>query len=207
LAAPVEVLVHGVERRLVARIGMNGRHHALFDADGIIQRLGDRRQAVGGAGGVGDDQMLLGELLVVHAIDDGEVGAVGRRGNEDALGASGQQARRLVASGEDARAFQRDVDAQLAERQGGRILDCGDLDRTGSDVDRVARHGDHAGETAVDRIITHKMGVGLDRAEVVQADDLDVGAAGLDDGAQDVAADAAKTVDEDLNRHFDALLE
>jgi hypothetical protein len=51
------------------------------------------------------------------------------------------------------------------------------------------------------------MGIGLDRAEIVQSDHLDVGAARFDDGAQDVAANAAKTVDEDLNRHFDALLE
>jgi len=45
------------------------------------------------------------------------------------------------------------------------------------------------------------MGVGLDRAEVVDADDLDVLAAGLGDGPQDVAADAAKTVDSDADCH------
>jgi hypothetical protein len=51
------------------------------------------------------------------------------------------------------------------------------------------------------------MGIGLDRTEIVEADHLNVGTTRLDDGAQDVAANAAKTVDEDLNRHFDALLE
>jgi len=83
--------VHRVERRLVAGIGVNGRHHALFEADGIIQSLGDRRKAIGGARGVGDDQVILGQLLVVHAIDDCQVCAVGRRGDENALGAGGQK--------------------------------------------------------------------------------------------------------------------
>ena len=47
-----------------------------------------------------------------------------------------------------------------------------------------------------------QMGVGLDRAEIVDADDLDVLAPGFDDGAQDVAADAAEPVDRDPNGHF-----
>jgi hypothetical protein len=43
------------------------------------------------------------------------------------------------------------------------------------------------------------MCVGLDRAEVVDADDLDIGAAAFGDGAQDVAADTAKSIDGDAD--------
>ncbi len=46
-----------------------------------------------------------------------------------------------------------------------------------------------------------QMGVGLDRAEIVDRDDLDVRAAGFDDGAQDVAPDAPEAVDRNLYRH------
>ena len=46
-----------------------------------------------------------------------------------------------------------------------------------------------------------QMGVGLDRAEIVDADDFDVVAAGLDDGAQHVAADAAEAVDGNPDGH------
>ena len=46
-----------------------------------------------------------------------------------------------------------------------------------------------------------QMRVGLDRAEIVDADDLDILAAGLGDGPQDVAADAAKPVDRDPDCH------
>ena len=41
-------------------------------------------------------------------------------------------------------------------------------------------------------VVAQQMGVGLDRAEIVDADDFDVLAAALGDGAQDVAADAAE---------------
>ena len=67
--------------------------------------------------------VILGQLVVVDAVDDREVGAVGGRGDQHALGAGGQMRRGLVLGGEDAGAFQRDVDAQLLPRQLGRVLD------------------------------------------------------------------------------------
>ena len=60
------------------------------------------------------------------------------RGDEHALGAGGQMRRGLVARGEDAGAFQRDVDAEVPVRQLRRVLDRGDLDLAAADVDRVA---------------------------------------------------------------------
>ena len=45
------------------------------------------------------------------------------------------------------------------------------------------------------RVEAQQMRVGLDRAEIVDADHFDVGAAGLGDGAQHVAADAAESID------------
>ena len=137
-AGPVEVLVQRVEGRLVAGVGVDGRHEAVLDADGVVEHLGDRRQAVRRARGVRDDQMLLGQLVVIDAIDDREVGAVRRRGDDDALGARGQEDRRLVARGENAGAFDRDVDAEFLVRQLGRVLDRRALDLVSGDEDRVA---------------------------------------------------------------------
>ena len=112
----------------------------------------------------------------------------------------------LVAGGEDAGAFHRDVDAEFAVRQGCRILDRGDLDRLAAADDDGVAFDLHLGrETAVDRIVTQQMGVGLDRAEVVDGNDFDVGAAGFDDGAQNVAADAAKAVDGNFYSHCSSL--
>ena len=93
-AAAIEILVHGVERRLVAGVGVDRRHDALLDADDVVQHLGDRGEAVGGARGVRDDDVVLGQLVVVDAVDDGQVGAVGRGRDQHALGAGGRGAPR-----------------------------------------------------------------------------------------------------------------
>ena len=105
----------------------------------------------------------------------------------------------LSFDGEDAGAFQRDVDAELLPRQLRRILDGRHLDRAVADADRVAVDRDLAGEAAVHRIEAQQMRIGLDRPEIVDADDLDVLAAGFGDRAQHVAADAAESVDGDTN--------
>ena len=72
--------------------------------------------------------MILGQLVVIDAIDHGEVGAVGGGGHQHALGAGVEMGRGLFLGGEDAGAFQGDVDVQFPVRQFGRILDRGDFD-------------------------------------------------------------------------------
>jgi hypothetical protein len=193
--------VHLVEGGLVVGVGVDRRHEALLDADGIVQDLCDRREAVGRAGGVRDHEVVLRELVVVHAVHHGEVGPLGRSGDDDALGSCLEMERRLLLRGEDAGAFESNVDAELFVRQLGRVLDRRDLDGLTVDHDRVALHGHFARKATVDRIVSQKMGIGLDRAEVVDGDDLDVLAAALHDGAQDVAPDASEPVDRDLHCH------
>ncbi|BDW85612.1 hypothetical protein MACH21_17890 [Roseicyclus marinus] len=53
----------------------------------------------------------------------------------------------------------------------------------------------------MDAIEAQEMGVGLDRAEVVDRDHLDIRASRFDDGAQHVAADASESVDGDFDGH------
>ena len=145
--------------------------------------------------------MLLGELVVVHAVNDGEVGIVGGSGDQHALGASLDMGHRGLLRGEEAGAFERDVDAQRLVRQLGRIALGGDLDLAAADVDRVAVDLHLAVETAVHRVEAEQVGVGLDRAEVVDRDDLDILASRFHDGAHDVAADAPEAVDCNTNSH------
>ena len=57
-AGAVEVLVERVQRRLVAGVGVDRRHEAPLDADRLVQHLGDGGEAIGGAGGVGDDEIV-----------------------------------------------------------------------------------------------------------------------------------------------------
>ena len=72
--------------------------------------------------------MVGGQLVVVDAIDDGQVGALGRGRDEDPLGAGVEMLLPAFPVGEEAGAFERDVDAQSPVRQLGRIALGGDRD-------------------------------------------------------------------------------
>jgi hypothetical protein len=61
-------------------------------------------------------------VAVVHTEDDGEVGVGRRRGDDDLLRSRLEMLLRRGAVGEEAGRLDRDVDAELAPRQLGRIL-------------------------------------------------------------------------------------
>ena len=183
-AGAVRVLVQRVDRALVAGIGVDRRHVAVLDADRLVQHLRHRREAVGGAGGIGDDVMPLGELLVVDAEHDGEVGAGARRRDEHALGACGQVLGSAFAVGEAAGAFHDDVDAEIAPgellrrrlRQHGDVLAVG-LEMAVGDVDLAAEAAMHAVEF-------EQMGVHLGRAEIVDRHEVEILAARFEIGPE-----------------------
>ncbi|MNL65641.1 hypothetical protein D3C87_1899970 [compost metagenome] len=109
----------------------------------------------------------------------------------------------LVAGGEDAGALERDVDTQFLVRQRCRIANGRNLDRlAAANDDRVAFDLHICRELAVDRIVAQQVGVGFNRAEVVDGNDFDIGAAGFDDGTQNIAADAAKAVNGNFYSHL-----
>ena len=193
--------MQGVERRLIAGIGMNGGHEAGLDAHGVVQHLCDRREAIGGAGAVRDHLVIPGQLIVVDAVDNGCIGIVGRRRDQHALGAGGQMQSGLVLCGENAGAFQRDVDAEFFPRQLGRIALGRNLDLAVAEADRIPLDGHGAREAPMHGIEAQQMRIGFDRSEVVDADDFDIRAAGLRDSPQHIAADAAKPVDCDPDCH------
>ncbi len=105
----------------------------------------------------------------------------------------------LLAVGEEAGAFQRHVDAELAPGQLRRIALGGHRHPAAPGIDGAVLGLDLAGEGAVDGVVAQQMGVGLDRAQIVDGDDLDVVAAAFQDGAQHQAADAPESVDRDAN--------
>ena len=176
-AAAIEILVHRVERRLIARVRVDRRHHALLDADGVVQHLRDRREAVRRARSVRDDHVLFRELGVIHAIDDGEIGAIGRSRNEHALGAGRQMCRCLVLRREDARAFHRDVDAKRPCGSCAGFFDAVTLIFWPLMTRLSPSTFTSAGNLPCTDFEAQQMRVRLDRAEIVDADDNDVLAA------------------------------
>src|SRR3546814_964897 len=77
-------------------------HQAAFDADRVVQHLGNRRQAVGRAACIGNDDVVTRQRLMVHAIHDGFVHAFCRSGNDDATGTGRQVRARLFLVREEA---------------------------------------------------------------------------------------------------------
>ena len=71
-----------VEEFLIIGVGVDGGHGAAVDAEGFLENFGDGREAVGGAGSVGNDvvgRRIVG--LVVDAENERGVGTIGGRGD------------------------------------------------------------------------------------------------------------------------------
>jgi hypothetical protein len=59
-ARAAEVFVGGVEDDLVVGVAVDGGHDAGGDAEGVVEDFDYRGEAVGGAGGVGEDVVVGG---------------------------------------------------------------------------------------------------------------------------------------------------
>ena len=121
--------------------------------------------------------MILGQLVVIDAIDDRQIRALGRRRDQHALRAGLEMGRGLVPRGEDARAFERDVDAERLMRKLGWVLDRGHLDCMGADHDRVALDFDLVRKASMHAVVAQEVRIGFHRTQIVDGDDLDVLAA------------------------------
>src|SRR5690606_34264893 len=84
---PAQILMGQVQDSLVVGISMDSGHEALLNAEGIVDNLGHRCQAVGGAGGVGNHMVLLRIVEVfINSHDDGDVLFFSRSGDDHLLG-------------------------------------------------------------------------------------------------------------------------
>ncbi len=198
-----QVFVINVSQHLVVGVGMDRGHQALHHADLLVQRLHQRSEAVGGAGGVGNHRMFCAQHLMIDAIDDGGVDILATgRGNDYLLRTSLEVSRSLLLAGEKASAFQHHIHPQLPPRQFRRIALRQHANFVAIDdhVVAVDRYG--AGEFAVRRVVAGEMGVGLGVAKVVDRYDLDFRIAlALVKRAQNIAADAAVAIDCDFDGH------
>ncbi|MNS83674.1 hypothetical protein D3C72_1174700 [compost metagenome] len=191
---------------LVVGIGVNGGHQTAFDAQLAVQHLGHRGQAVGGARRVGNDLVRLAQNVVVHPVNDGGVGAFGR-GRDDHFARAGRNMRGgLGPVGEQTGAFEHHINLFRGPGQVGRVAD--GTDRNAVAVDRQALLVvlDIGIECAVNGVVLEQMSIDRAVAQVVDGDDLQILTVALGiECAQDITADAAKTIDCDSKSHSAAL--
>ena len=199
-----QILGGGVDCLLRVGVGVHRGQETPVDAPGLVEHLGHRRQAVGGAGGVGDHVVLLGVVhLVVDPEHDRQVFVLGRGRDHDLLDAVSLVRDRLGGIGEEAGALHDDLHVLAAPRDRAGIL-------LGKHVDLLAVHeqvvaliAHLALEGTVVGVELEEVGISLGVGEVVEGHHLHVAveAVLLVDGAVGEAADAAETIDADANGH------
>ena len=200
-AGAAEVAVRSVRDPLVGRVGVDGRHHALLDAERVVEDLDHRGKAVGRAARVGDDVLVARERVLVDTQHDRLDAALGRGRDDDLLGAALEVQPGALGVGEAARRLDDHVGAEVAPGQVGGVPLGEHLEAVPVDHEFVALGRHVAGEDAVHGVVLEEVRERLGVGEVVDRDDVEVGAAALEDGAEHEAADAAEPVDANLDGH------
>ena len=178
-----------------ARVGVDGREDRAPDAEGFVQDLRDRREAVHGRGRVGHDAVLRPDPVVVDAHDDRDVGRLERRRQQDDAPRSGRQMRLgLGARAPAGSRLEHRVDAELAPPRDGRLILAGEQrDAPASDDQRPALHGDLPGEPAQQGVELQEVGEAFRLREVADGADPDV-VSGVED-SEEIAADPPEAED------------
>jgi hypothetical protein len=199
-----QILVIDVSEHLVVGICVDGRHQTVDEPDFVVQRLDQRHQAVGRAGGVRNHRKRGFQRLVVDPKDDRRIDVLATgRGNDHFLRAALDVRGRLFLGREEPRAFMHDIDAEFAPRQFGRVAIGQHTYPVAIDDHRIAVDRDGARKRPMSGVMLGQMRVGLRVAKIVDRDDLDVMTlAAFVVSTQDVAADPAVAVDCDFDRHF-----
>ena len=193
--------MHLVEHALVVGVGVDRGHEATLDPDEVVQNLGDGREAVGGAAGVGDDQVVARQHIVVHTEDHGLQVALRGGGDKHALGTGVEVRLGSVDRLEEPGAFEHDVHAHLAVRQLARLTLAGDGDLLAVHDQRIAVDIDRAGEATMGRIELEQQRIGARVGQIVDRHQFEVVIGPLQNRPRDKPPDAPETVDCNLGRH------
>ena len=192
-----------VGQDLIVGVGVNGGHQAVHDADFFMQHFRHRREAVGGARRIGDHGVAGFQRFVIHTVNDRCVYILAAgRGDDDLFRAAANVRGCFFFGREQPGAFQHDVNIVGAPGNFRRIAHGVDLDLVAVHHHVIAIDRDRALERAVCRVVARQMRVGFGIAEIVDRDDLNfTSALAFIQRAQNIAADAAITVDCYFNCH------
>ena len=195
-----QVTVGRIEDALVTSVRVGGGHQALDETKLFVEHLDERRETVGGAGRVGDD--LVGVLVLV-SVDTEHVGrdvvTLGRGGDHNLLGTRSKVLGGARGVDEDAGTFNDNVDTESRPRELERVTGGDNFDHLAVDGDvGVVDNLDVGFKGAEDRVVLDQVGGLLDSARVVDGDNVEHRVGASVPAAQEVAANAAETVNSNL---------
>lgn len=176
---------------------MQSGEHAVFEAEGLVDHLDDGRDAVGGAGGVGDDVIGGGVVeFVVAAHDDVEDTFFDGGGDDDFFDAGVEVGLQAFGIAEGAGAFEDDVDAGPVGF-GRMVIGCVG-EGLSVDEDGVVGVGNVAVPAAMHGVEFEEVGRGFGVGfGIVESDKFEFGI--IEGSAEDEATDTAKSVDGDFH--------
>ena len=193
--------MRAVDELLVAGVGVHRRHQPVLDAERVVEHLDHRHEAVRRAARVGDDLVLRRvEVLWLTPYTNVASAPFARRGDDDQRRAGLEVGGGLGAVGEEAGRLDDDVDAEVAPRQLFGLRTCSTLSSSPSTVMPLFVALMSYGSVPRTESYLRRWAIVVERAEIVDRDEVDVGAALLG-RPEEVAADAAEAVDADTNRH------
>ena len=200
-AAAIDVLIGLVERDLVVREGVDRGHEAFDDAEAVVEDLGDRREAVGRAGRVGDVFLIGGQFFVVDAENAREdVVALSGSGDDDLVDVVAVVTFFVAGrgSGEETGRFEDDLSAEFTPRntRGFGFLADGDLFAVDDEVVFIVF--DFAVEATLRGVVLQKEREGFRVGEVVDADDV-ILFRGFRHLTEDDTTDTTETINTNFN--------
>ena len=168
-----------------------------------MYHIGQGRQAVGGAAGVGDDLHVGAVFVAVDAVDEGGGGVVlGGCGEDDLLGAALEVTAGLVGGGVGAGGLDDILGLAVSPVDHGCVRLAVHLDLVAIHDQVAAGMFHHAREVAEHRVVLQQIYHVVD-VRLAQVDAADIkGLRVFAHNAQDDASDAAKAVDADLDSHI-----
>jgi hypothetical protein len=148
--------------------------------------------------------LLLVVYVVVDAQDDRHVRIGGRSRDDDLLRPRFQVLLRVLSLCEEPRGLDDDVDVEVLPGERRRVLFVQQLEVEVADADAAVRGLDLVVQRAEDGVVLEQMGHRLGVADVVDGDELDIGAA-FAGSAEEVPPDPPETVHANPYAHLSSL--
>ena len=202
------ILGRQILQPLGVSVGVHGGQESFLDAKTVIEDLGYRSQAVGGAGGVGDHPMFLRVVSVsVDPEHDGDVLVLGRGGDDHLPGAARfDVSLGLVGVGEDPGGFDHHLHPQIGPADGCRVSLGQNPDSAAIHHQRTVFDPYRALKGPIGGIVLQQMSIGFGGKQIIDGRHLDGIRVPLQYCPQDLSSNSAKPVDADLFPHFCSLL-
>ena len=195
-----------VQELLVIRVGVDRCHLGRSYAEVLMDYFGNRRQAVGSAGRIGDHMMgARVVLLLVHSENDRDVFILGRSRDDHFLYAAAQVFLCVFGFGEKAGRFDHYLGTHRFPVNLCRVAFRKHAEFFVLDLDPVCGGGDIVLEISQHRIVLQQVRERLRVGDIVYSNEVDFRIPKR--GAKNVAPDATKSIDADFNCHSLSILQ